>query len=340
MEYKKALIVDDSRAARFSLRKTLEKLHMHVDCVESGENALSYLRSSAQALPDIIFMDNLMPGMNGFNTSKAINEQPSWSHIPILMCSATEGPDSWPKAQQHGISGILSKPASVEDVSQFMQQLFHVPIDAHASNSHSNSSPPMNPQKLVTKGNQDISQQQLQEFQQQLLSLSKQALAQFQQQLANSVSTATPPTSSGTTTLSTHEIKALLDTFKIETVQLLEERAQKITLRVQQELNDQLHQLQQQSDQKKMQDQQLLEQVKSTAQFVATHHSIETAERIAKETAHQLLQGELASMTAASKQQWETQIQTKFLQLQKRHTIGLYLSLAISVAALLFAVLI
>ncbi len=344
MEYKKALIVDDSRAARFSLRKTLEKLHIHVDCVESGENALSYLRSSAQALPDIIFMDNLMPGMNGFNTSKAINEQPSWSHIPILMCSATEGPDSWPKAQQHGISGILSKPASVEDVSQFMQQLFHVPIEVHASHSHSSSSPPINPQKLVTKGNQDISQRQLQEFQQELLALSQQALAQFQQQLANSVSTNTlptssGPTSSGTTTLSTHETKALLDTVKIETVQLLEERAQKITLRVQQALNDQLHQLHQQSDQKKMQDQQLLEQVKSTAQFVATHHSIETAERIAKETAHQLLQGELASMTAASKQQWETQIQTKFLQLQKRHTIGLYLSLAISVAALLFSVL-
>lgn len=323
MEYKKALIVDDSRAARFSLRKTLEKLNMHVDCVESGENALSYLRSSVEALPDIIFMDNLMPGMNGFNTSKAINEQPNWSHIPILMCSATEGPDSWPKAQQHGISGILSKPASVEDITQVMQTLFHVPVNA---------------EKTETKPIPDHTHQQLQVFQQQLLTLSQQALTKFQQQIDHALNTANETTTPSAQTQMSPSIKVLLDEFKAQTMQLLEERAQQTTLRLQQELNDQLHQLQHQANQRQTQQQQLLEQVKNTAQFVATHHSIETAERIATETAHQLLQGELASMTAASKKQWEMQIQTKFMQLQKRHTLGLYVSLAISVAALLVAI--
>jgi CheY-like chemotaxis protein len=335
MEYKKALVVDDSRAARFSLRKTLEKLNMQVDCVESGENAISYLRASNQSLPDIIFMDNLMPGMNGFNTSKAINEQPNWSHIPILMCSATEGPDSWPKAQQHGISGILSKPASVEDITQVMQTLFHVPV---------------NIEKTESKVSSDKTQRQLQAFQQQLLSLSNQALVKYQEQLteisssahgiANFNRTESSVETEGNNASTTSSVEILLDDFKSHTMQLLEERVQQSILRLQQELNDQLHQIKHQANQKQLQHQQLLEQVKNTAQFVATHHSIETAERIATETAHQLLQGELASMTEASKKQWETQIQTKFIQLQKRHTLGLYVSLAISVAALLVAIFI
>jgi hypothetical protein len=309
MEYKKALIVDDSRAARFSLRKTLEKLRMQVDCVESGENALSYLRASEQSLPDVIFMDNLMPGMNGFNTSKAIHEQPDWSHIPILMCSATEGPDSLPKAQEHGISGILSKPASVEDISQFMLNIFQQP---HSLSEH--------------KTTEVMPSEQLNAFNQQLIQLSQQQLEHFSQQLSALV-----PAANTTSTQDNFE------TLKNQLTALFEERIQQTSLRLQQELNDQLHQLQQQSDQKQAQQQQLLEQVKNTAQFVATHHSIETAERIAKETAHQLLQGELASMTAASKQQWDTQIQSKFMQLQKRQTLGLYVSLAISAAALMIA---
>lgn len=340
MEYKKALVVDDSRAARFSLRKTLEKLNMQVDCVESGENAMSYLHSSNQALPDIIFMDNLMPGMNGFNTSKAINQQPKWAHIPILMCSATEGPDSWPKAQQHGISGILSKPASVEDITQVIQTLS--PASGLVD-------------KIDTSLTKDNVQIQLQDFEQRLLSLSDQSLVKYKEQLDHVRATLTDSasvSSSATTAASScasmdaaalaaqplsASVKDLLDEFKTQTLRLLEERAQQTTLRLQQEMNDQLHQIKHQADQKQMQHQQLLEQVKNTAQFVATHHSIETAERIATETAHQLLQGELASITNASIKEWETQIKTKFMQLQKRHTLGLYFSLTISVVALLVA---
>ena len=123
MELTKALVVDDSRSARFSLRKTLEKLGIHADCVESGETALSYLSESDNQLPDIIFMDNLMPGMNGYDTSKTILNHSQWAQIPIVMCSATENRDSIPKVIEHGMLAILPKPASVNDVSTVLSRL-------------------------------------------------------------------------------------------------------------------------------------------------------------------------------------------------------------------------
>ena len=74
MPKQKALLVDDSKSARFFLRNLLQKNKIEVDMAESGEAALEYLKSHR---PDIIFMDHLMPGIDGFeppNRSRAIRK--------------------------------------------------------------------------------------------------------------------------------------------------------------------------------------------------------------------------------------------------------------------------
>ena len=124
MTPKKALVVDDSRSARYSLRKTLERLNVSVDCVESGETALSYLESATQeALPDIIFMDNLMPGMNGFRTSESIHQEQRWEHIPIVMCTATQGTVDFSQCQASGAVGLLPKPATIGQIKALLADL-------------------------------------------------------------------------------------------------------------------------------------------------------------------------------------------------------------------------
>ncbi|HEB57156.1 MAG TPA: response regulator, partial [Gammaproteobacteria bacterium] len=63
MKKKLALIVDDSRSARLVLQRMLEKYGLEAHTVSSAEEALDYL---VRHRPDVIFMDHLMPGMDGF----------------------------------------------------------------------------------------------------------------------------------------------------------------------------------------------------------------------------------------------------------------------------------
>lgn len=122
MTPKKALVVDDSRSARYSLRKTLERMEIAVDCVESGETALSYLQSAKEGLPDIIFMDNLMPGLSGLDTTETIHQNTHWRHIPVIMCTAMQQP-AQSEAQQSTAAGFLPKPATSNQIQALLSTL-------------------------------------------------------------------------------------------------------------------------------------------------------------------------------------------------------------------------
>jgi CheY-like chemotaxis protein len=85
---KRALIVDDSRSARVILSRMLEQHGMAVDTAESAEQALEYLQ---QTRPDVIFMDHLMPGMDGFQAVQAIKGDAQTATIPLMMYTSQEG---------------------------------------------------------------------------------------------------------------------------------------------------------------------------------------------------------------------------------------------------------
>lgn len=132
MTPKKALVVDDSRSARYSLRKTLERMEMSVDCVESGENALSYLEAAKEGLPDIIFMDNLMPGLSGLDTTETINQDTRWRHIPVVMCTATQHNDQ--AEAETTAAGFLPKPATTNQIQALLSTLApQAPADASST---------------------------------------------------------------------------------------------------------------------------------------------------------------------------------------------------------------
>ena len=72
MTVKHVLVVDDSKSARFMLRKMLGKINLTADLAESGEDALVYLKNNS---PDAIFMDHMMPVLNGLeNVEKIIRK--------------------------------------------------------------------------------------------------------------------------------------------------------------------------------------------------------------------------------------------------------------------------
>lgn len=117
---RQALIVDDSKTASVSLCKLLEKQGIDAAVVSSGEDALVYLQS---AHPDIIFMDHLMPGMDGFESVKAIKSDPQKAHIPVVMYTSKRGDMYVGQARALGAADILPKPASESDLGDVLERM-------------------------------------------------------------------------------------------------------------------------------------------------------------------------------------------------------------------------
>lgn len=124
MGAKRALIVDDSLSARTFLSRILEKYEIEVDTVESAEQAIEYLTSNR---PDVIFMDHLMPGMDGFQAVQAIKSNPQTATIPIMMYTSQEGELYLGQARALGAVGVLPKQIKPADVSKVLYQLHLVP---------------------------------------------------------------------------------------------------------------------------------------------------------------------------------------------------------------------
>jgi CheY-like chemotaxis protein len=121
---KRALIVDDSRSARVILSRMLEGYGLEVDSSESAEHALEYLQ---HARPDVIFMDHLMPGMDGFQAIQAIKSHPGTAMIPVVMYTSQEGELYVSQARALGAVGVLPKTVKQIDVSRVLYQLRLLP---------------------------------------------------------------------------------------------------------------------------------------------------------------------------------------------------------------------
>lgn len=125
MTIRNALLVDDSKVARFTLSKMLKGRNLEVAMAGSAEEALDLLSNSDR--PDVIFMDHLMPGMNGMEAARAIRNNPATADIPIVMCTSGKSPEFEKKALQMGITEILSKPPARDGVARVLEKLANMP---------------------------------------------------------------------------------------------------------------------------------------------------------------------------------------------------------------------
>jgi len=124
MVRKRALVVDDSKSARVILSRMLEKYDIEVDMAESAEKAIEYLKSDR---PDAIFMDHLMPGMDGLQAVQAIKSDPQTAMIPIMMYTSQEGELYVGQARALGAMGVLPKQVRPVDVSKVLYELHLLP---------------------------------------------------------------------------------------------------------------------------------------------------------------------------------------------------------------------
>ena len=114
-----ALVVDDSRMARYVLSKMLKEQGINVDTVESAEEALGYLCNN---IPDMVFMDHTMPGMDGFQAIRAIKNDPKTAAIPIMMYTSKEGDVYMNQARALGAVDVLPKQLKPVQLVQVLER--------------------------------------------------------------------------------------------------------------------------------------------------------------------------------------------------------------------------
>lgn len=107
MPIKKILIVDDSPTERHALSEMLAKKGYHIVTAESGEEAIAKSKSE---MPDLILMDVVMPGMNGYQATRTITREEATKHIPVVMCTSKgqETDKIW--GMRQGANDYLVKP--------------------------------------------------------------------------------------------------------------------------------------------------------------------------------------------------------------------------------------
>lgn len=85
MTIKRILVVDDSPTERHVLNDMLTKAGYEVVACDNGVDAIT---KAKQIHPDLILMDVVMPGLNGFQATRAISRDIDTSDIPIVLCTS------------------------------------------------------------------------------------------------------------------------------------------------------------------------------------------------------------------------------------------------------------
>lgn len=113
------LIVDDEPMARTLLRLMLVRVGFNVSEAEDGYDALEQVQ---QNLPDVILLDVMMPGMDGFSVCEELRQRKETATLPIIMLSAKTDLDSINKGLRIGATKYLTKPISPEDLTRHVKE--------------------------------------------------------------------------------------------------------------------------------------------------------------------------------------------------------------------------
>jgi twitching motility two-component system response regulator PilH len=120
MLVKKILVVDDSPTDRQFILETLAKKGYQVVTAENGEDAI--VKAKVE-LPDLILMDVVMPGLNGYQATRTITRDDATKHIPVIMCTS-KGADTdriW--GMRQGANDYLVKPVDAAQLLAKIQQI-------------------------------------------------------------------------------------------------------------------------------------------------------------------------------------------------------------------------
>ena len=113
MPIQKILIVDDSKTELHHLSDVLGKRGFSVRTAENGEEAM---RRLAEEKPDLILMDVVMPGQNGFQLTRSITRDPRFSDVPVIMCTSKNQETDRVWGMRQGARDYIVKPVDADEL--------------------------------------------------------------------------------------------------------------------------------------------------------------------------------------------------------------------------------
>jgi CheY-like chemotaxis protein len=116
----RVLVVDDSATIRAVLGRMLEVDGYDVVRAADGETALELARAEP---PAMIFLDIVLPGMNGFAVLRALRHDPATQHVPIVMISGNQQATEQFYVQRFGADDFISKPFGQAEVARSIDRL-------------------------------------------------------------------------------------------------------------------------------------------------------------------------------------------------------------------------
>jgi len=116
----KVLLVDDSRSIRQSAQAMLEPMGCTITLAEDGFDALCRI---AALRPDIIFMDVMMPGLDGFQACALIRASPQFGETPVVLVSGSDGLLDRARAELAGARRYILKPFRKVDLLEAIAAL-------------------------------------------------------------------------------------------------------------------------------------------------------------------------------------------------------------------------
>ncbi|MBG6074843.1 response regulator transcription factor [Polaromonas sp. CG_9.11] len=113
MSINKVLVVDDSKTELMFLTDLLTKNGYSVKTAENAEDAF---RRLAEEKPELILMDVVMPGQNGFQLTRAIARDPQYADIPIMMCTSKNQETDRVWGMRQGARDYITKPVNAGEL--------------------------------------------------------------------------------------------------------------------------------------------------------------------------------------------------------------------------------
>ena len=113
MAIKNILLVDDSKTELHFLSDLLEKRGYKIRTAENGEDAM---RRLGEETPDLILMDVVMPGQNGFQLTRAITRDPRFVNVPVIMCTSKNQETDKVWGMRQGARDYIVKPVDADEL--------------------------------------------------------------------------------------------------------------------------------------------------------------------------------------------------------------------------------